>query len=249
MNVLSIGNGFSTNAQRFLPHMAKAAGKELLLCNLFISDCSLEQHWKNWREEKTDYDYEVYLPYETEMSRPDGVALHEAVEDEEWDVITLQQSGALCGIPESYSPYLSELTEYCRMVQPNARIMLHQTWAYESGCPLPDFANYGRNQHEMYRALTEANVNAALEADIDLIIPSGRAWQTARGTVIGDRLTDGGSRGNELGCYLAGVCFYEMIFGESIYDNGFYLPDVDKSVTELLKICAHAAVEEGIIKK
>ena len=36
MNVLSIGNSFSTNAHKFLPQMAKAAGKELLLCNLFI---------------------------------------------------------------------------------------------------------------------------------------------------------------------------------------------------------------------
>ena len=249
MNVLSIGNSFSTNAHKFLPHMAKAADKELLLCNLFIAGCSLEQHWKNWREENTDYIYEVYLPFETEMNRPDGVALHEAVEDEDWDVITLQQCSPLSGIAESYSPYLSELAEYCRMVQPNARIMLHQSWAYESGCDLPAFANYGRDGQEMYRALTEANVNAALEADIDLIIPSGRAWQTARGTLIGDRLTADGYHGNDLGCYLAGACFYEMIFGESIYDNGFILPNTDKSITELLKICAHTAVEEGIIRK
>lgn len=249
MNVLSIGNSFSTNAHKFLPHMAKAAGKELLLCNLFIGGCSLEQHWNNWREEKDAYDYEVYLPFETEMSRPDGVALHEAVEDEDWDVITLQQCSQLSGIPESYSPYLSELTEYCRMMKPNAKIMLHQTWAYESGCNHPGFANYGRSQQEMYRALTEAYADASLEADIDLIIPSGRAWQTARNTPIGDRLTEDGFHGNDLGCYLASACFYEMIFGESIFGNSFLPPDIPEKIVEILKLCAHTAVENGIIRK
>ena len=249
MNVLSIGNSFSTNAHKFLPSMAKSAGKELLLCNLYIGGCSLERHWRNWREEKTDYEYEIYLPFETEMTRTDDIALHEAVEDEDWDVITLQQCSPLSGIRESYSPYLSELAEYCRMMKPDAKIMLHQTWAYENSADIEAFGNYGNDQQEMYVALTQAYAYAALEAEIDLIIPSGRAWQTARGTHLGDRLTVDGFHGNGLGCYLAGACFYEMIFGESIYDNDFILPDTPEAVTELLKFCAHTAVEEGIIRK
>lgn len=246
MNILSIGNSFSTNAHKFLPHILKADGDEIMLCNLFIGGCSLEQHWNNWREEKTDYDYEIYLPGETEMTRADDVALHEAVEDEDWDVITLQQCSHFSGIPETYSPYLSELAEYCRMVKPEAKIMLHQTWAYEEGCAHGGFANYKNSQQEMYRALTEAYVDAAMEADIDLIIPSGRAWQTARNT-IGDILTVDGYHGNDMGCYLASACFYEMIFSRSILKNKFELPDVDKGTMEILKICAHAAVEKGVI--
>ncbi|MBQ2972789.1 MAG: DUF4886 domain-containing protein [Clostridia bacterium] len=249
MNVLSIGNSFSNNAHKFIPQMAKAAGKELLLCNLFIGGCSLEQHWNNWREEKTAYDYEVYLPFEMEMTSAPEVALHEAVEDEEWDIITIQQCSHFSGIPESYSPYLSELAEYCRMVQPNAKIMLHQTWAYESTTEHPGFANYGRNQAEMYKALTEAYANAAMEADIDLIIPSGRAWQTARNTIPNRLTVEDGYHGNDLGCYLASACFYEMIFGESIYENAFYPDGIDKNVVDVLKLCAHTAVEKGIIKK
>ena len=49
MNILSIGNGISSDAHRFLPQMALAGGEELLLCNLHIEICSLEQHWNNWR--------------------------------------------------------------------------------------------------------------------------------------------------------------------------------------------------------
>lgn len=248
MNILSIGNSFSTNAHKFLPLILKADGDEIMLCNLFIGGCSLEQHWNNWCEEKTDYDYEIYLPGETEMTRTDDVALHEAVEDEDWDVITLQQCSHFSGIPETYSPYLSELAEYCRMVKPEAKIMLHQTWAYEEGCQHGGFANYKNSQQEMYRALTEAYVDAAMEADIDLIIPSGRAWQTARNT-IGDILTVDGYHGNDMGCYLASACFYEMIFGRSILENSFELPGIDKRTMEILKICAHTAVEKGVMLK
>ncbi len=248
MNILSIGNSFSTNAHKFLSQIAAADGEEIMLCNLFIGGCSLEQHWNNWREEKTAYDYEIYLPGETEMTRADEVAIHEAVEDEDWDVITLQQCSHFSGIRESYTPYLSELAEYCRLMKPKAKIMLHQTWAYEEGCQHGGFANYGNRQQEMYRALTEAYVDAALEADIDLIIPSGRAWQTARNT-IGDILTVDGYHGNDMGCYLASACFYEMIFGKSILENSFELPDVDKRTMEILKICVHTAVEKGIMMK
>ncbi len=249
MNVLSIGNSFSNNAHRYLPQMAKAAGKELMLCNLFIPGCSLETHWNNWRKEEEAYVYEVYLPGETEMRNPDGLALHDVVEDEDWDVITLQQCSHLSGIEESYSPYLAELAAYCRMVKPEAKIMLHQTWAYEKGCLKPEFAEYYHNdQDEMYRMLTECYAKAAKEAEIDLIIPSGRAWQTARQTFIGDRLTCDGFHGNEMGCFLAGACFYEMIFGESITKNPFMLPDFDENINGALKACAHIAVEEGILK-
>ena len=249
MNVLSIGNSFSTDAHSYLPQLAKAAGKELLLCNLFIGGCSLEQHWNNWREENTDYDYEVYLPFETEMTRANEVALHEAVEDEEWDIITLQQCSHLSGDKASYSPYLSELAEYCRMVQPNAKIMLHQTWAYENGCTHPGFAAYGREQDRMYKALTEAYAESAQEAEIDIIIPSGRAWQTARQTAIGDRHTKDGFHGNELGRFLASACFYEKVFDENILENPYLIEDLDPNITGILKFCAHIACEEGITKK
>lgn len=250
MNILSIGNSFSNNAHRYLPQMAKVAGEEILLCNLYIGGCSLETHFNNWREEKEAYTFEVYLPGETEKRSPDGLALHDAVEDEDWDVITLQQCSHLSGIRETYTPYLAELAAYCRMVKPDAKIMLHQTWAYAKNCRKPEFAEYYHNdQDEMYKALTECYAEAAKEAEIDIIIPSGRAFQTARQTIIGDRITaEDGFHGNELGCFLAGACFYEKIFNKSILENKFMLPDFDENVNGLLKACAHIAVEEGILK-
>lgn len=249
MKVLSIGNSFSQDAQAYLPKLAIAGGKELLLGNLYLPGASIEDHYRNYIDEEEVYTYENYLPGETEAYKPDGIALHEAVEDEDWDVITLQQCSKLSGIKESYTPYLAEVAAYCRMMHPDAKIMLHQTWAYEKGCPLPEFKeNYDRDQDKMYSMLTECYAETAREAEIDIIIPTGRAWQTARQTKIGDRLTRDGYHGNELGQFLGSCCFYEMIFGESAVDNPFVLPEFDENVSNLLKVCAHIACEEGIIK-
>lgn len=249
MNILSISDGSDRSTHAYLPYMAKAAGKEMMLCSLRTDGCSLEQHWDNWRREKPCYEYDICLPGETEMRTADEVALHEAVEDEEWDVITLRQSRELSGVEESYLPYLAELAEYCRMMQPKAKIMLIQPWTYDEGCGDRAFARlYGADQGEMYRALTESCAKAAIESDIDIIVPIGKAFQIARQTPAGSRLTCDGYDGNELGCYLAGACLYEAAFGESIAENGFTLPSPFNESVPLLKLCAQMAAEKGIIR-
>lgn len=249
MKVLSIGNSFSTDAHRYLQDMAMADNEALLLANLYIGGCSLETHHMNYLNENKYYTYEVYYPFINEKISPSGIALQAAVEDEEWDVITLQQCSHFSGLRETYSPHLAELAAYCRLMHPNARIMFHQTWAYEKGCPKPEFAKYyNSDQIQMYNQLTQCCVEACEEAEIDIIIPSGRAWQTARETSIGDRLTRDGFHGNELGCFLASACFYEKIFERDITQNGFMLPDFDEDTTKLLKMCAHITCQDSLRK-
>ena len=101
----------------YLPHLAAAAGKELLLSNLTAKNCSIESHYRNYIDENEVYTYETYLPGITDAMRPDGIALHEAVEDDEWDKIIFCQNIALSGIKESYSPYLAELSDLGPMNQ------------------------------------------------------------------------------------------------------------------------------------
>lgn len=43
MKLLSIGNSFSTDAQRWLRDLAAAEGHDLYCVNLYIPGCSLEQ--------------------------------------------------------------------------------------------------------------------------------------------------------------------------------------------------------------
>ena len=47
---------------------------------------------------------------------------------------------------------------------------------------------------------------------------------------------------------LTGAGRLHELLPESIYENDFILPDVPEQITEILKLCAHTAVEEGIMR-
>ena len=57
MKVLSIGNSFSQDAQRYLHEIAKNDGVDLFSVNLFIGGCSLETHYNNIVENNANYSY------------------------------------------------------------------------------------------------------------------------------------------------------------------------------------------------
>ena len=52
MKLLSIGNSFSQDAQRYLHRIAAAAGESLKCVNLYIGGCSLRTHYFNILEKK-----------------------------------------------------------------------------------------------------------------------------------------------------------------------------------------------------
>lgn len=59
MRILSIGNSFSQDAQRYLHELAKQDGEFLHTYNLCIGGCSLRTHYINLLGDKRDYDLEI----------------------------------------------------------------------------------------------------------------------------------------------------------------------------------------------
>lgn len=242
MKVLSIGNELTCDIHSFVPRLLSTAGEKLLLANLYCDGASVEDHYRNYIDENEIYFYSSFLPGETEPISPDGIALHEAVEDEEWDIVTIQQNTALSGDIESYRPYLAETAAYIKLMIPDTKILLIEPWAYESGRSIKDFEdNYNSDQDKMYDKIYECCLNLKDEAQLDGIIPIGRAWQTLRNTQIGDKLTDDGIHANELGKFLSSCCFYKAITGKNTAENDFQLPDYDKRISDLIKLCADSA--------
>ena len=69
----------------------------------------------------------------------------EMVDEEDWDYVTVQQASRLSFVESSYQPYLAELVKYIRLMCPQAKVLIHQTWGYESGserCTICGFQNY-----------------------------------------------------------------------------------------------------------
>ena len=128
MNILSIGNSFSQDAQRYLHQIAKADGKVLKCYNLYIGGCPLSRHYRNMLSEQQEYTLEM-----NGVSTGFHVSLKEALLNRNWDIITVQQVSQQSPNYDTYQPYLDGLVEYVRLLVPKAKIAIHQTWAYEQG--------------------------------------------------------------------------------------------------------------------
>ena len=131
MNVLSIGNSFSEDAQRYIHNIARSAGEVVNTYNLYIGGCPLERHFRNMMSDERKYEICVNGHHTYFYS-----SISEALLSCDWDVVTLQQASGFSGSYESYQPYLERLVEYVKELCPKAKIAIHQTWAYEDGSDL-----------------------------------------------------------------------------------------------------------------
>ena len=86
MNILSIGNSFSQDAQRYLHRIAKADGFDLNTFNLYMGGCPLSLHYRNMISEERAYTLEM-----NGESTEFKVSLKDALLNRDWDVVTIQQ--------------------------------------------------------------------------------------------------------------------------------------------------------------
>ena len=102
MKVLSIGNSFSEDAQRYLHAIAENEGLDLFSANLYIGGCSLELHYNNLISAVELYMYYENAEFVRSSTIKEGIAAHD------WDVITLQQASHFSYKPDTYYPYIME---------------------------------------------------------------------------------------------------------------------------------------------
>ena len=168
MNILAIGNSFSQDATRYLHDLAKAAGKDLTVVNLYSGGCSLSRHYRNMLSGEKAYELE-YNGYRTGFH----VSLSEALLNRDWDYVTVQQASHYSTAYQTYQPYLNELAAYIRRCTPHAKLLVHETWAYEQNSERLNVRMGYQHAHEMYRDLHAAYAQAAHDIQADGILPCG----------------------------------------------------------------------------
>ena len=223
MKILSIGNSFSEDAQRWLHLLAKLHGTDIQCANLYIGGCSLETHWKNFEEHNAFYDYQV-----NGNEAKEKVSINDALLREKWDIVTLQQVSDLSGLPESYEPYISALYEKVKTALPDAEILLHRTWAYEIDSEHPGFVNYDKSQQKMYQKIKSATKEIADKLNIK-IIPSGDVIQTLRENYKEFDYQHGGASlcrdgyhlTYDIGRFAAAATWFVSLTGQKISISGF----------------------------
>ena len=255
LKVLAIGNSFSEDAvEHYLHPIAAADGVQLIIGNMYIGGCSLERHWNNAQSGSRDYQYRK-IGLDGVKHNTKGVTLEEALKDEDWDVVTLQQCSNFSGMWESYEPYLPNLIEYIRTQTAQTteaaqkapakqvKILFHQTWAYATGSTHGAFKDYGKSSSKMYERIIKASANACGKYGLG-VIPSGTAIQIRRTNGLDNSITrDGFHLNATYGQYTAACVWYEVLTGRSAIGNTFRPAGTWKKYIEYAQQAAHNAVQ------
>ncbi len=172
-----IGNSFSQNAARYLPDLAKEGNQNLIIQRAEIGGCSLQKHWELAELAEANPDDPKDRPYQ-------GKSLRMLLSEGTWDIVSLQQLSKLSGDVGSYLPYVDKLYALINELQPDARVVLHQTWAYRSDSK--DFSQiadkkFAISSKEMWRKSRVAYHQVADRLGAD-IVPVGDAfWKASTG--------------------------------------------------------------------
>ena len=246
LHVLAIGNSFSQDAvEQYLHELAAAAGKTMVIGNMYIGGAPLSLHWENAQGNKSAYGYRK-IDAEGMKAAREGVSIRTALEDEEWDYVSLQQVSHRSGLFDTYIVPLTALHRYIDSVTAGkVGYIWHQTWAYATNSTHSGFGNYNNNQDEMYQAIMSASARAQQLVSIDLLVPAGTAIQNARTSFIGDSLTrDGFHLDLHIGRFIAACTWFEALFGQPAPVELYRPEGVSEAEGEVAQRAAHAAVQQ-----
>lgn len=245
ITILAIGNSFSQDATRYFKAVADSVGINIKIVNLYIGGCPLECHAQHVEDGEAAYVYQLNGEV-TERY----ISLKEALMEENWDMVTIQQASGYSGLPESYEPYGSILLEYVRSFVPNAKIWFHETWAYETDSDHRHFAWYGNSQQTMFEKILAATELFAEKHGLGLI-PCGRVIQMLRKTKPFDYQNgglslcrDGFHMSLDYGRYALAAVWLEVLLGGNILESDFAPEEADPDLIQHIRRQVHQFVSK-----
>ena len=225
MDILSIGNSFSQDAQRYLHGIAKSDGFNLNAYNLYIGGCELSTHFKNMLK-----DQKAYLLEMNGERTGFYVSIKEALLNRDWDVVTVQQASHFSNDYEKYQPYLDRLVDFIKECVPKAKIVVHQTWAYlEDSKRLNEFMGY-KTHKDMFSDIKDAYKKAADSINADMLLPCGELIVNLLDAGIEKVHRDEFHTTYGLGRYAMGLLWYSMLTENAIDNISF--SDFDEEVSD-----------------
>lgn len=179
IKLLTIGNSFAENACYYLPQIGKSVNVNFVIGRANRSGCSLETHWK--RAELNLKDPENPEGKYGNPGEPSHKGLKDKLTEQPWDFITIQQFSVISHAPETYQPWADKIVEMVREYAPQAKLLVHQTWAYRADSPRftgNAVPGHPTSKQEMYEKLRDSYYSLAKHFNAGLL-PSGDAFYTA----------------------------------------------------------------------
>lgn len=246
LKVLAIGNSFSEDGiENYLYDLAKADGHKIIIGNMYIGGAPIELHVKNAKENKASYSYRK-IGVDGVKKTTKNVSLEQAITDEDWDYISLQQASPFSGQYAVIMQHLPQLISYVSSLKkPHTKLIYHQTWAYQHDSTHKGFANYDKSQEKMYAAIVDATKRISKMKEFIFLVPAGTAIQNARTSSLGDTFTrDGYHLELNYGRFTAACTWYEKLFNTDVRKNTFKPEKVTDQQAEIAKLAAHKAVKK-----
>ena len=260
LRILGVGNSFTDDGMMYLPELLEAAGiRNVVLGRLYHPGCSLRQHCEFDAADARKYIY--YKSTENRWTtRSEAATLREAVGDEPWDVLVLQQASHHSGIYATYHPWLERLIERVRLYCPNAGacVAWQMTWAYGSGSDHGAFPKYDNDQRQMYAAIVDVARRVTAECGIAAIVPTGTAIQNLRaGEFVNpplDFTRDGYHLDTGCGRYTAACTWFQALVAPSLRTDvagNAFRPDARKHtpVTDASAAACQQAARKACVRR
>lgn len=277
INVLMIGCSFNYYYLDELVNIAAADNIQINANKAYYSGNPANSTW-NWLIHDGAYWQEFQHNYKTpagtsKSSRTLKQILEGGDEKLTWNFISVQDhygpgnSKSYEACLEKSLPYLANTFRYLEATEPQATLLLHETWAYDA--EHKDWGNSGItanqdtvNEHQANISKTIYHMSESIPANGTIadykgmpIVPSGAAWNHARngveiggttykieGTLTKDLYHDGETQGGQ---YLNACVWYEVLTGNSCIGNTWrpsYALDETRALT--LQKIAHQAVAD-----
>lgn len=258
LKILGIGNSFTDDGIQYLPDLLEHAGIDnVLLGRVVRGGCSLEKHHQIYLTGEAGYArYDKSYPGKNAWEKvKDSCRFVEAVADEAWDLIVIQQVSELAGVYGTFQPYLNDLIDAIVTNCPNAGVSLawQMTWAYGRDFDHKKVDYYRRDQDTMFHAIINTVKTLIAETGIDIIIPSATAVQNVRNTALNnpplDLTRDGYHIDLGAGRYLLACTWFQTLiapcFNTSVNGNSFRvdkgnIPVADDNFEILQKAACYA---------
>jgi len=171
IKILTIGNSFSDSIFHDLPLIVKSIPDcDIILKRASLGGSELARHCAEIIKCEENPDYR---PYEKNRK-----SLKELLQEEKWNIVTLQQVSSKSFQPETFEPHLKQLIDYVHKFAPSAEIVLHMTWSYHPSHKLYKSGSV-KTPEEMFQKIKEAYAFYAKKYQFR-VIPSGVAVNLAR---------------------------------------------------------------------
>lgn len=245
IKVLAIGNSFSEDAlEEHLFEIFKEVGLSVIIGNLYIGGADLDLHLNNLQGDESKYQYRK-IDTSGNHENFSNKSILFAMEDENWDFISLQQVSSKAGKYRTYFPQIIKIKNGVEAHSTDAEIILHQVWSYAEDSDHKGFKNYRNDQRIMYDSIVHTVNRVAEKIDVAKIVPSGTAIQNGRSSFFGDHFNrDGYHLDRTIGRYVVAAVWFEALTGKSVLGNAYTPKGLTDCETRILQMAAHRAYKK-----